>query len=187
MKYFIKVLCWFIPFKNVRHYLKHKYVYFNGYDNKWTRQIYKQCECGKDLWCGGPTFLNDKCELADRVCFNGCQVHGTGKLKIGCSFHSGIELLIITSNHNYDNGKHIPYSPKDNIAKDVVIGDAVWCGSRVTILPGTHIGNGVIIQAGSVVHGDIPHCAIIGGNPAQIIKYRNKDHFYKLYKQGRFN
>ena len=51
--------------------------------------------------------------------------------------------------------------------KDVVIGDFVWIGSNVTILPGTTIGEGAIIQAGAVVHGEIPPCAIVGGNPAK--------------------
>ena len=40
-------------------------------------------------------------------------------------------------------------------------------GSNVTILPGTTIGEGAIIQAGAVVHGEIPPCAIVGGNPAK--------------------
>ena len=57
----------------------------------------------------------------------------------------------------------------------VVIGNDVWIGSRVTILPGVHIGNGVIIGAGAVVSKDIPDYAIVGGNPARILKYRNKN------------
>ncbi|MCD8057326.1 MAG: acyltransferase [Bacteroides fragilis] len=91
----------------------------------------------------------------------------------------------MTENHNYDHGEQIPY---DNvrIAKDVVIEDFVWLGSRVTILPGTHIGRGAIIQAGSVVHGYIPECAIAGGNPARVFKYRDKDHFYELLEKKQF-
>jgi maltose O-acetyltransferase len=55
------------------------------------------------------------------------------------------------------------------------INDDVWIGARVTILPGCKdIGKGVIIGAGSVVTKDIPDYAIVGGNPARIIKYRNQ-------------
>ena len=86
-----------------------------------------------------------------------------------------------------DEGEHIPYSPDDYIYKDIEIGDLVWCGLRVTILPGTKIGEGAIIQAGAVVRSEIPACAIVGGNPAKVFKYRNKEHFYKLKQEARFH
>jgi len=105
---------------------------------------------------------------------------------IGNNFHSGPGCLIITQNHNYDNGNAIPY---DNtyIYKDVKIEDNVWLGSRVIILGGVTIGEGAIIQAGSVVVGDIPACAIAGGHPAKIFKYRDKNHYYKLKKEEKFH
>ena len=164
-----------------------RYHKFDAYNNMWTKQIYKTCKCGKNLYCGGPTELTPQCELADDVCFNGCAVHGDGRVKIGRSFHSGVELLIITRSHNYDHGEHIPYSSEDYIRKDVEIGDFVWVGSRVTILPGTKIGEGAIIQAGAVVHGEIPPLAIAGGNPAKVFKYRDEKHFYDLKAKGKFN
>lgn len=73
----------------------------------------------------------------------------------------------------------IPYD-STTIKSDVIIGDFVWIGAKVIILPGTVIGEGAIIQAGSVVHGEIPPYAIAGGNPAKVFKYRNIDHFIKL-------
>lgn len=171
-----------IPVFAIKKYPHH----INGHNNAWTREIYKKCKCGKNLWCGGPTRLTKHCELADNVSFNGCEVHGDGRVFFGKYFHSGVQLLIITRNHNYDTGQHIPYSPDDYIRKDVIIGDFVWVGSRVTILPGTKIGEGAIIQAGAVVHGEIPPCAIVGGNPAKVFMYRDKEHFYKLKEQGKF-
>ena len=73
------------------------------------------------------------------------------------------------------------------VYKDVEIGDFVWLGSRVMILPGTKIGEGAIIQGGSVVHGEIPPYAIAGGNPAKVFKYRDKVHFEKLKAEGKFH
>lgn len=140
---------------------------------------------GKNFWCGGFSIVNTKTVLANNVSFNGMKIMGIGGVKIGQHFHSGIECLILTSNHNYNGDESIPYGKKD-IARDVEIGDFVWLGSRVMILPGTKIGEGAIIQGGSVVHGEIPPYAIAGGNPAKVFKYRDIEHFEKLKAKGRF-
>ena len=55
---------------------------------------------------------------------------------------------------------------------EVVIGNDVWIGMRVIIMPGVKIGNGVVIGAGAVVTKDVPDFAIVGGVPAKIIRYR---------------
>lgn len=144
-------------------------------------------QLGPKVYCGGKTILSANTYCEEPCSFNGCEVHGGGKVFIGKHFHSGVNLLIIAQNHNYDTGKHIPYSPNDFAYKDIRIGDFVWVGSNVTILPGTQIGEGAIIQAGSVVHGEIPPCAIAGGNPIQVFKYRDKKHFEKLKKEKKFN
>lgn len=55
---------------------------------------------------------------------------------------------------------------------DVSIGHDVWIGQKVMLKGGLTIGNGAIIAAGSVVTKDVPPYAIVGGVPAQIIRYR---------------
>ena len=80
----------------------------------------------------------------------------------------------------------IPYG-NDDVLREVVIGNWVWCGANVTIVPGVHIGDGAVIGSGAVVTKDVPECAVVGGNPAKVIKYRDKDHFYKLKSEGKFN
>ncbi|MGL6051576.1 MAG: DapH/DapD/GlmU-related protein, partial [Aeromonas salmonicida] len=89
------------------------------------------------------------------------------------------------SNHNYDEGVALPY---DNtyVSKDVIIEDQVWLGRGVTILSGVKIGEGAIIQAGSVVVSDIPKCAIAGGHPAKVFKYRDLEHYERLKEEGQF-
>ena len=64
--------------------------------------------------------------------------------------------------------------------KKITIKDNVWLGNRVLIAGNVTIGEGAIIAAGSVVVKDVLDCAIVGGNPAKIIKYRDKQHYYKL-------
>lgn len=55
---------------------------------------------------------------------------------------------------------------------DIIIKNDVWIGANCTILDGITIGNGSVIAAGSVVVKDVPEYAIVGGNPAKVIKYR---------------
>ena len=55
-------------------------------------------------------------------------------------------------------------------ARAVDIGDDAWLAARVTVLPGSHIGAGAVIAAGSVVSGDIPAGAVAGGIPARILR-----------------
>ena len=182
IEFIIKLLTFYIPQKALRKKLRKKIrTLIYGY-----RVITKAAKIGKDLYIGGTSFVSSNTYLGNNVCFNGMQIHGDGKVTIGNYFHSGVECLIITQNHNYDQGNAIPYD-KTYIYKDVEIGDFVWFGSRVMILPGTKIGEGAIIQGGSVVHGEIPPYAIAGGNPAKVFKYRDIEHFKKLKSEGKFH
>lgn len=138
------------------------------------------------IYVGGKTRLSSNTVLGENVSFNGMSVNGIGKVYFGNNFHSGTDCLIITSIHNYDFGKTIPYD-NTHIAKDVQIADNVWFGDRVTIIGRVTIGEGAIVQAGAVVISDIPDLAIVGGNPAKIFKYRNSDHYYKLKEQNKFH
>jgi len=136
-------------------------------------------------YIGGPTNFSGKTYLGKGCSFNGMVIGGGGKVTIGDYFHSGIECRILTQNHNYE-GEKIPYDTT-YIYKDVTIGDCVWLGDRVMILPGVTIGDGAIIQAGSAVVSDIPAYAIAGGHPAKPFATRDKDHFEKLKAEGQFH
>lgn len=139
-----------------------------------------------ELYVGGKTVLSSKTILGKNPSFNGMVINGIGRVTFGDNFHSGTECLIITSNHNYDKGTKIPYD-ETHVVKDVVIEDNVWFGDRVIILPGVHIGEGAIIQAGAVVVKDVPKYGIVGGNPAKVFKYRDKEHYCKLKEQKKFH
>lgn len=55
-------------------------------------------------------------------------------------------------------------------SRPVWIEDCVWLGLGVIVLPGTHIGHGTVVAAGSVVKGDVPPMCVVAGNPAQVVK-----------------
>ena len=126
----------------------------------------------------GYTKLTRHTKVGNNVHFNGLRVLGVGNLQIGDNFHSGFGCKILTSYHNYESDS-IPYD-KTLIIKNVVIEENVWLGIEVIILPGVKIGEGAIIQAGSVVVSDIPKLAIAGGHPAKTFSYRNADRYYDL-------
>lgn len=109
----------------------------------------------------------------------------SGGVRIGKYFHTGRGLTIFSSNHNYHIPSKIPYD-EASIHKPVVIGDFVWCGANVTILPGVSIADGAIIGAGSVVTKNVPYCAVVGGNPATILKYRDISHYEDLKRKRMF-
>ena len=136
-------------------------------------------QVGAGLRVNGKSCVTKNTVLGNNVNFNGMEIGGGGHVRIGNNFHSGPGCLMITQNHDYDHGNAIPYGSK-YIYKDIFIEDNVWLGDRVIILGGVTIGEGAIIQAGSVVVSDIPKYGIAGGHPARVFKYRDKEHYEKL-------
>ena len=66
---------------------------------------------------------------------------------------------------------------KEHLAQvsEIRIGDDVWLGANVTVLPGVTIGNNVVVGAGAVVNKDIPDNSLAVGVPAQVIKKIEND------------
>ncbi|MDE6811832.1 MAG: sugar O-acetyltransferase [Muribaculaceae bacterium] len=112
-------------------------------------------DCGKNLKFGKRVFVNSGCKFQDQ-----------GGINIGDDVLIGHNCVIATINHAAD-----PDIRGDMITFPVNIGDKVWIGANVTILPGVTIGDGAIIAAGAVVTKDVPPRCIVGGVPAKFIKY----------------
>lgn len=129
-------------------------------------KVNKRCHFGSNVYVG------------NHANFNGMYAAGGGTIIIGDYFHSGSECMIISENHNYE-GDEIPYD-STIIYNTIEIGDCVWFGNRVIVVGNVKIGKGAIIGAGSVVCKDVPDFAIVGGNPAKVIKYRDVNHFKEL-------
>lgn len=88
------------------------------------------------------------------------------------------EIQIFARNHMYDS-EDLQFIPYDNryVEKAVEIGQYVWVGARSMIMAGVSIGDGAVVAAGSVVTKNVPKYAVVAGNPAKVVKYRNADVF----------
>ena len=93
---------------------------------------------------------------------------------IGNDVMMGPEIIIISGSHNFERTDISMREQGAPPRRAVVIGNDVWIGTRSIILPGVNIGSHSIIGAGSVVTKDVPEWAIVAGNPAKIIRFRNE-------------
>jgi len=94
---------------------------------------------------------------------------------IGDDVMMGPEIIILSGGHNF-NDTSIPITEQGAAERrPVIIGNDVWIGTRSIILPGIRINDHSIVGAGSVVTKDVPEWAIVGGNPAKVIRYRNNE------------
>lgn len=139
---------------------------------------------GPGLKVNFPSAFTSNTYIGSNCHFNGIVIEGKGTVKIGNNVHVGREVLLITSFHNYE-GTKIPYD-ETNIDKDIFVADNVWIGTRVTILGGVNIGEGAIVQAGSVVVKDVAPLSIVGGAPATEFKQRNSDNYWLNKEKKRF-
>jgi virginiamycin A acetyltransferase len=111
------------------------------------------------------------------------------KLIIGkfCQIASGVTFIMNGANHLTEALTAYPFAIFGNGWEDAmagksyptkgntVIGNDVWIGYNATIMPGVQVGDGAIIAANSTVTTDVPPYAIVGGNPARVIRQRFPD------------
>ena len=114
---------------------------------------------------------------------SGCCISALGGFHLGKYSGLGAGTKVLTTEHQHSGAESIPFG-KIRFVKPVYIEDYVWVGANVNILPGVRIGEGAIIGLGSVVRRDVPAMAVVMGNPAEIVGYRNKTEFEQLKTKG---
>lgn len=103
--------------------------------------------------------------IGDRAALNSfVRIFGHGGVEIGEEAQLGPGTLITTTGHDYTD-KNLETS-----FTKVTIGERVWTGANVTILPGVTIGANAVIGAGAVVNKDVPPCSVAVGVPARVVK-----------------
>lgn len=111
---------------------------------------------GYNIFMGRGSFLNHNCYLMD-----------CAEIRFGEDCYIGPDCGFYTAIHPLDRERRLAGLEK---ALPIKIGNAVWLGGGVKILPGVTIGDGAVIGAGSIVTKDIPENVVAVGNPARVIK-----------------
>ena len=114
------------------------------------------CDYGKFIFLGKNVFMNFGCTILD-----GCDV------KIGDNVMIGPNCHIYTVFHPMD---HEERNKNLQNHKPVTIGNNVWFGGGVIVLPGVTIGDNCVIGAGSLVNKNIPSSSFACGNPCKVVK-----------------
>jgi acetyltransferase-like isoleucine patch superfamily enzyme len=141
---------------------------------------------GVHIGAGVSIELPKRMKIGDGVFIgSNCSLDATGGLQLGKCCALAAHTTILTVDHHYQNAESIPY---DNVRmlEPVVIEDCAWIGARACILPGVTVGEGAIVGMGAVVPKDVPPCAIVVGNPARIVKYRDTKEYHSLKERGAF-
>ncbi|MBQ3623853.1 MAG: sugar O-acetyltransferase [Prevotella sp.] len=116
-----------------------------------------RCDYGKQISIGRRFFANFNFVVLDEA-----------PVTIGDDCFIGPNVSVYTACHSTDP---VERNTRQEWAKPVTIGNNVWIGGSVTILPGVTIGDNVTIGAGSVVVSDIPSDTVAVGNPCKVIKH----------------
>ena len=117
---------------------------------------------GTNLHIGARTFVNFGLVALD-----------VARISIGDDVQVGPNVQLLTPTHPVDPG---PRREKWEAAKPIAIGDNVWLGGGVIVLPGVSIGENTVVGAGAVVTRDLPANVVAVGNPARVIRTIPAEH-----------
>jgi len=132
-------------------------------------------KCGKDVVVKNKCYFGDgsRLEVGDRSQL-GQNSRLNGAITIGSDVLMGPDVIMMSTSHEFSR-LDIPINQQKNAPeKPIIIGDDVWVGTRVIILPGVHIGSHSIIAAGAVVTKSFPDMSVVGGVPANLLSVRGE-------------
>lgn len=167
-------------------------ILFKGKIASWyrLRLKFKPLTTSENIYIAKHSVIAERTQIGRGTRINGkIIIKGRGDCTIGnyCALGGGIR--IITSNHDTEEPvlqyallKRMGVDLTAKGSKDVLLGDNVWIGDGAIILPGVTIGSHSIVAAGAIVTKDVPEFAIVGGNPAKLIRHRLNESDQKTLK-----
>ena len=114
----------------------------------------------------GSVVMGDNCSINPYVTIR-------GKFRCGHGVRIGAYTCIVGFNHGFDR-LDMPIYEQPQSFKGIELGDDIWVGAQVMIVDGITVGSHAILAGGAVITKNVPDYAIVGGNPAKIIRMRNK-------------
>lgn len=129
---------------------------FGSIGNEYDVEPPFRCDYGFNIHVGENFYANFDCVFLD-VC----------EIRIGDNCFLGPGVHIYTATHPLEAWER---NSGVEFGRPVTIGDNVWIGGRAVINPGIRIGNNAVVASGAIVTKDVPDHAVVGGNPARIIK-----------------
>ena len=133
---------------------------------------------GQEMVTNPVVRIGDRCLIG-----RGTSIIGHLTIEIGDDVFTGMNVYITDQNHGYEEldvpiGKQLPNE------RAVVIGKGSWIGSGSIILPGSKIGDHVVVGANSVVTGEIPSYSVAVGSPAKVIRQYDGNSWELLKKKN---
>lgn len=114
------------------------------------------CDYGRNIEIGENFYTNHNCVILDGA-----------KVTFGDNVFIAPNCVFSTAGHPLDAGQR---NRGLEYAYPITVGDNVWFGASVTVLPGVRIGSNTVIGAGSVVNRDIPDGVVAVGNPCRVLR-----------------
>jgi acetyltransferase-like isoleucine patch superfamily enzyme len=124
-------------------------------------------------------FLGSDIYIGPHAAFN-----SVGGIRIGSGSILGPFVHIYSGNHHYEGAEVLPFDEAEYL-KPVDIGQNVWIGGDVIILPGVTIGEGAVIAGGAVVIKSVEPGAVVAGFPARLLKMRDMERYYQFKRDRR--
>jgi acetyltransferase-like isoleucine patch superfamily enzyme len=127
---------------------------------------------GKHGFVAAHAYITDDVRLGDHCSVNPFATL-RGRIAGGEGIRIGAYACLIGVNHGFAE-THRPIWRQPHTSKGITLGDDIWIGSHVTVVDGVTVGSHCILAAGAVVTKDVPDYAIVGGNPAKVIRMRKR-------------
>ncbi len=142
---------------------------------------------GRDVWIDVGVHMSGREICVDDAVYVGpdCRLYGAGGIWIGEGTIFGPEVTVLSTMPRYEDPTCLPFEP-GAVPMPVRIGKGAWIGYGALLCPGVQIGEGAVVGMGAVVSEDVPAGAVVGGNPARVIRIRDADHIRSLLHEEKF-